>query len=648
MQTYLKTNVGRYGYGTASDDSFTGVYLDGEIFDIPSSSAVQITENEYVNVLNPDDYIKIDLNYYNEGSSENVFKLAKIVDKVWSETSNTYVFTTLHANGKTFVGPIIGASVQKLSEEQYKTLNKKSKRTDAELLQDTLNKPLDEDQRKRPKTDRLDPTDDAASFDRQKTARNARIAAERKKASSSDFNVVHFKLKGTESMPFDEKLVKFVETDNREWLEMLFADEMNRYLNSVDRNNIDVFTNLIEQISSFRQDVFLKQVFTKALFKAVEGGYSSSMSMLFEFMDKMLKCRVIPHFFRASLFLLSRDTLFSFATRSKNIKCLEILLSTYSDDVFISKSALFDAFVIAYRDRDPSYAIIQLYVNHFLTREFATTPPNTPAYLEAMYKEFAQHSTLLPSLQFVFLAVTSSPRATKDDNDVARDNICQGILKKILHSDTPNEQVLTYLIHMVPHFLYTIITTENLLYTIITKQLYESANILLAYGASQPTYNASLHVEETLFRLVDEKNEDGVLYLLKYADAVTLDFKKTINGRTIHQLALDKKDEANMSHILDALFVDKICAKNTEDPENANCLTDNIHYECLNPNDDVLINYNHFSGQGQECFGPYLRQLQDESRLDPFSRTEIRSVRVNDIVERLFDSAYADNIIRKR
>ena len=93
------------------------------------------------------------------------------------------------------------------------------------------------------------------------------------------------------------------------------------------------------------------------------------------------------------------------------------------------------------------------------------------------------------------------------------------------------------------------------------------------------------------------------------------DFNKTnfapySTGKSIHQLAIDLKDEEGMTEIVDALFKNRLCSQNTFDPAYDNCMIDDTFMDCLDPvepDTGIYIDYNHLHMQRTTMLGSTIK-----------------------------------------
>ena len=281
---FVKVQDSLYGFGELQGSEVVGRYINGK--SMHASAYVEITEFEYLNSIRIDDYVKINFKYYSiDGQSpteEDNFKYGQIQDK--QTFANHIDFQIQYKGGRVMRGPFISESVYVLEKEEYaeETRAKKGIRADVDMM--LANSEIRKTKRDRTQTDRLDPLDDAASFDRQKTKVRKTIAAEKRlsspsssssepmsqtekrkspisssSAQDSDVNATSVRLtvKGLEkNISFEDKIVKYIESDNKEWVESLLKDKIQTCLRSYNEDKLDMLSDVLKKFKKMSSKLY--------------------------------------------------------------------------------------------------------------------------------------------------------------------------------------------------------------------------------------------------------------------------------------------------------------------------------------------------------------------------------------------------------
>lgn len=457
-------------------------------------------------------------------------------------------------------------------------------------------------------------------------------ARKRKSPSSipEDMQSVSLKVKGLEKdLSFYEKLEKYIEADNAEWLETLITDRIKSSLQeaTVDYDSVSIISRVAQILRWFTDSIYglPSRVYPGVktenyLVKAIRGKYTNSVRILV----KTLKVIIIDgHELSDEMNNIIKEALIE-ATKLDNVTMFEDIFTVVKD-----RAGIIKVFEYAYKSSDPQPEIIARFAQLYLDNgdlpgiDYLASHKKTLEALQMFTNElklnaeedFHQNRIGDFMKQVFTTAVATGPSA-----------VIYHALKYFQDADEKTRASGTSLATAM------IGSYQNII-KLCERRMYDVAQSLMPYTTTENRMVA-------LRDFVARGNLDGVKFMLSLEPYFPLNFSfKFTDGKTVHQFALDR-NPTQYPRILDALFRNRLCKNNRYDSAEEGCMADSVMLDCLDPNGDILINVNSYNGQGWECQGPQLYTYKEENKEDPFTRDPISIVRVNDLIKRLFKVHY--------
>lgn len=490
------------------------------------------------------------------------------------------------------------------------------------------------------------------------------------KEKEDTYDSVKLKLKGMENnIPFPQRLAAYVKSNHEENLRTLLLDELRRKIVTFDDMTLNVREKVLSKIREFTLRILrMEHEGERILYKSFvlaessrsnapeqetptdehneedgTGGAGSqdpqspiSWKGTFNVFLELLQN--ISGQLSKDIFVDGDEDWMSRAVKMNNVSFVEKLLSINIPKrhaVWLEKGV--DILKLAADQESPSRQVIELLFDFKVVTKDDLLNPEVVVH-------FVSRPQMLIGFQYALQSIerlngrTSLENVIKKSHVSSLDSIREGNVGMTKDAFLLLENKIPYFDSISPDFAlefcraYLFSTIEG---------AHDVCDLMLAKDSVN-----TMVITNLLKECFDRKDESRFVYLFHKVKTFgkSFDFKRTYDGHTLHQMALKSKDDNSIRNIVDTLFKDTLCKKNAVDTT-LNCLSDNIFYDCIDPNKDILVNYNHFNGEAQECMGPYLQQLKDEGRPDPFDRSEIETVRVNDLVERLLSVMYDTNTI---
>ena len=450
---------------------------------------------------------------------------------------------------------------------------------------------------------------------------------------AEDIQSVSLKVKGLEKdLSFYEKLEKYIEADNAEWLETLITDRIKSNLQevTVDYDSVIIISRVAqilrwftESIYGLRSRVYPGLKTENYLVKAIRGKYTNSVRILV----KMLKVILIDgHELSDEMDNIIKEALIE-ATKLDSVTMFEDIFTAVKD-----RAGIIEVFKYACESSDPQPEIIARFAQLYLDNgdlpgiDYLASHKKTLEALQMFTNElklnaeedFHQNRIAEFMKQVFTTAVATGPSA-----------VIYHAFKYFQDADEKTRASGTSLATAM------IGSYQNIL-KLCGRRMYDVAQSLMSYTTTE---NRMIALRDFVAR----GNVDGVKFMLSLEPYFPLNFSlKFTDGKTVHQFALDRFNRNPTQHdrILDALFRNRLCKNNRYDSTEEGCMADGVMLDCLDPNGDILINVNSYDGQGWECQGPQMHTYKEENKLDPFTRDPISIVRVNDLIKRLFNVHY--------
>lgn len=446
---------------------------------------------------------------------------------------------------------------------------------------------------------------------------------------------------------FQKRIAEYIEVDNAEALESLLKEKIHHCLKTYDPNKLDMLLHVQFGIHKLVVDPIYEYGY-----RYDEDNFENLLNLAAR--KNSVKC--------LKLLMLNLDNMYTTYNILKHKRiifakmALIVGIEQNSVEVFKiinrpmpgwdrSPHRLFffsvspeekTPFEYAYMAETPQPEILAYFADFWISNDIDTENDqrkqmDKDVIITKSINDFATKRELLSAFDMFWSKVRDMR-----DNEEEKSRVKQ-YMERILNIaiEKGHPDIIAFLIRCYKHDdIGELVVSHSGIVDVCKREMFGTAKLLMPYTTTSGRASA-------LYDFVYNKNIDGIQFLMSIEEDFPIDFAQKFHGLTIHQAALQfMMDE---KPILDLLFKGRLCKNNKTEPTEGDCLIDGVTLDCLDPNDDILINSNAYNGQGWECQGSHMYHLD----VDPFTRDPIQSKKVNDLVERLLHVYHDEKKIKR-